>query len=100
MSEKDKLYTTAEIMLATGLQRGTVTNRAHTLGFERNGQGYTAQQVLQIVTMPLQRHRKSEEAAIELRERLNRMIEDNGIPMAIVQNRKGEWTMEMIMNRG
>lgn len=95
----EKLYTTAEIMLATGLQRGTITNRAFTLGFERNGKGYTAQQVLQIVTMPLQRHRKSEEAAIELRERLNKMIVENGIPMAIVQNRKGEWTMEMMENR-
>lgn len=95
----EKLYTTAEIMLATGLQRGTITNRAVRLGFNRNGTGYTAEQIFQIVTVPLQVHRKSEENALELRERLNSMIADSNLPMGIVQNRDGQWTME-IRNRG
>lgn len=85
MAEPEKLYTTAEIMLATGLQRGTVTNRALKLGFERNGVGYTAMQVLQIITQPLEIHRRNEENAMELRERLNRMITEGELPMAIVQ---------------
>ena len=91
----EKLYTTAEIMLATGLQRGTITNRAVRLGFKRNGTGYTAEQIFQIVTVPLQIHRKSEENALELRERLNEMIAENNIPMWIVQDRNGQWTMEV-----
>lgn len=84
-NDADLLYTTAEIMLATGLPRGTVTSRALRLGFERNGIGYTADQVLKIITQPLEIHRKCEENALELRERLNTMIEDNNLPMAIVK---------------
>ena len=91
----EKLYTTAEIMLATGLQRGTITNRAARLGFKRSGTGYTAEQIFKIVTVPLQIHRRSEENALELRERLNRMIAENNIPMGIVQDRNGQWTMEV-----
>ncbi len=90
----ERLYTTAEIMLATGLQRGTVTNRAKRLGFERTGFGYTADQVLAIITQPLTSHRKSEAAAMELRERLNGMIRDAGYPMSIVSNKDGAWTIE------
>lgn len=91
----EKLYTTAEIMLATGLQRGTITNRAARLGFKRSGTGYTAEQIFKIVTVPLQIHRKSEENALELRERLNEMIAENNIPMGIVRNRDGQWALEV-----
>lgn len=91
----EKLYTTAEIMLATGLQRGTITNRAVRLGFKRNGTGYTSEQIFKIVTVPLQIHRKSEENALELRERLNEMIAENNIPMGIVRNRDGQWALEV-----
>ena len=91
----EKLYTTAEIMLATGLQRGTITSRALRLGFKRNGTGYTADQIFRIVTVPLQIHRKSEENALELRERLNEMIAENNIPMGIVRNRDGQWALEV-----
>ena len=90
----EKLYSTAEIMLATGVGRGTVTNRAKKLGFKRDGKGYTAEQAFQIVTLPLMSHRKSEESAMELRDTLNQMIEEKGVPMCIVQNKKGEWQME------
>ncbi len=93
-TDKEKLYSTAEIMLATGVGRGTITNRALKLGYVRDGQGYTAEQVFQILTIPLQNHRRSEEAAMELRETLNQMIEDSGIPMCFVQNKNGEWKME------
>ena len=91
-----KLYTTAEIMLATGLPRGTVTTRAKRLGFKRNGTGYTAEQVFKIVTTPLQVHRKSEENALELREDLNRMIEENNIPMRIEKNWNDEWKIQYV----
>lgn len=91
----EKLYTTAEVVLATGLQRGTITSRALRLGFKRNGTGYTAEQIFQIVTVPLQVHRKSEENAMELRDVLNGMIQENNIPMGIVQKKNGEWTLEM-----
>ena len=94
-AEDTKLYTTAEIMLATGLQRGTITNRVVRLGFKRNGTGYTAEQIFKIVTVPLQIHRKSEENAMELRERLNSMIAESNLPIGIVQNGSGEWTMEI-----
>lgn len=93
---EDKLYTTAEIMLATGLPRGTVTNRAKRLGFKRNGTGYTSDQVFKIVTQPLQVHRKSEENAMELREDLNRMIEENNIPMRIEKNWNDEWKIQYV----
>ena len=56
---KEKLYTTAEIMLATGLQRGTIANRIFKPGYTRAGKGYTAEQVFRIITTPLQNHRKS-----------------------------------------
>ena len=65
MADKEKLYTTAEIMLATGLERGTITNRAHRMGFERTGFGYTATQVLAIITQPLEMHRKKEPGETE-----------------------------------
>lgn len=94
MEEPGKLFTTAEIMLATGLGRGTITNRARKLGFERNGVGYTSVQVLKIVTQPLEIHRKSEENAMELRENLNQMFEENGLPMAIVRKKNGQANIE------
>ena len=93
MDEK-KLYTTAEIVLATGLGRGTVTNRAKQLGFNRNGFGYTEDQVLAIVTLPMESHRKNEQNAIDLRARLNRRFEDEDIPMAIVAQKNGTFAME------
>lgn len=91
---EDKLYTTAEIMLATGLPRGTITTRAMRLGFKRNGIGYTSDQIFQIVTQPLQLHRKSEENALELREELNHRIEENNLPMRIEKNWNGEWKLQ------
>lgn len=89
----DALYTTAEIMLATGLGRGTITNRALRLGYERNGKGYTVDQVIQIITVPLQIHRKSEAAAMELREKLNERFQKDDISMAIVRL-DGDWKLE------
>lgn len=90
----EKLYTTAEIMLATGMGRGTITNRAKRLGMKRTGFGYTSEQVLRIVTQPMLSHRKSEAAAMELREKLNAMIEEAGYPMCIVSNKDGTWRIE------
>lgn len=87
------LYTTAEIQLATGLGRGTITNRAKTLGFLRDGMGYTADEVYQIITRPLMIHRRNEANAIELRETLNEKLKEDDLPMAIVE-RDGEWNME------
>ena len=92
MSE-ETLYTTAEIMLATGMGRGTITNRAMRLGFDRTGLGYTADQVLKIIMAPLESHRKSEQAACELRERLNTMIAEENIPIGIVE-KNGTWVTE------
>ena len=88
---EERLYSTAEIMMATGMERGTITNRAKKLGFERNGYGYTAEQVMRIMLQPLESHRKSEEAALELREILNRKIQEMGLPMGIVENENGKW---------
>lgn len=89
-------YTTAEVMLATGVGRGTVTNRAKKLGFKRDGTGYTAEQVLEIIAMPLMVHRKSEEMAMELRGKLNDMFREKNIPMGVVANKKGEWKLEFV----
>ena len=94
MDEKEKLYSTAEIGLATGMGRGTITNRAKKLGFERNGFGYTEDQVLQMITLPLESHRKCEREAIDLRARLNRRFEDENIPIAIVSQKNGTFAME------
>lgn len=88
------LYSTAEIMLATGLPRGTITNRAKKFGFDRTGMGYTAEQVLAIITMPMQIHRKSESMAVELRETLNEMLKQLDMPMAIVPKGDGEYMVE------
>lgn len=90
----EKLYTTADVMLATGLGRGTITNRAKTLGFERNGFGYTEEQIVRIITLPLESHRKSEQEAMELRERLNKRIAEDGIPMSIVTKKNGKIGLE------
>lgn len=90
---EETLYTTAEIMLATGMGRGTITNRAMRLGFDRTGFGYTAEQVMKIILQPLESHRKSEQAACELRERLNTMIEEENIPVGIVE-KNGVWKTE------
>ena len=98
MSEA-KRYTTSEVVLATGLGRGTVTNRALKLGYKRDGQGYTLEQVLSIITLPLQIHRTSEQNAKELRERLNDRFAKDRIPMGVIANKKGEWSLEFV-NRG
>lgn len=95
VNEKAKLYTPAEITLATGVSRQTVRNRAKSLGYNTSGgAGYTVVQVLAIITTPIQLHRKSEENAIELREKLNELIEQEDIPMAIVGTKSGDWTLE------
>ena len=90
----ETLYTTAEIMLATGIGRGTITNRAKRLRFKRNGVGYTVDQIIAILTVPLQIHRKCEETAMQLRETLNERFAAENIPMAVVSNREGEWMLE------
>lgn len=92
--DNEKLYSTAEIMMATGVGRGTVTSRAMRLGYKRDGRGYTVDQVLAIITAPLESHRKSEAAAMELREKLNERLEEENIPIAIVGNKKGEFELE------
>ena len=94
METDGRLYTTAEIMLATGLGRGTITNRAKKLGFKRNGIGYTVEQIIAILSVPLQIHRKSEETAMQLRETLNERFAAENIPMAIVNSKNGEWSLE------
>ena len=94
--QTETLYSTAEIMLATGMQRGTITNRAAKLGFDRNGFGYTAEQVLKILTAPLESHRKSMQAAMELREKLNGMIEDEKLPIRITEGKAGKVTVQHI----
>lgn len=90
----DKLYTTAEIVMATGLPRGTITTRAKRMGFERNATGYTEAQVLAMILQPLELHRKSEANALELRERLNQQFLDINVPMTIVENERGGWSIE------
>ena len=92
--QSEKLFTTSEITLATGLPRGTITNRAKTLGFDRTGCGYTTAQVLAMVTMPMQIHRRSEERATELRESLNEMLAQLDLPMEIVQQPNGHYEVE------
>lgn len=92
--EKNALYTTAEIMLATGLGRGTITNRAKRMGIDRTGMGYTVEQIVAMITYPLQMHRKSEQAAEELRGILNERLENENIPMAIVSRKNGAWELE------
>ena len=94
MDEPEKLFSTAEIMLATGLGRGTITNRAKTLGFERTGFGYTESQIVKIISLPLESHRKSEQEALELRERLNKRIAEEGLPMAFVTKANGKTRLE------
>lgn len=96
----EKIYTTAEIELATGLPRGTITSRAKRLGFERNGVGYTEDQIFKIITGPLELHRMCEEHAIELREAMRIRIEKEQLPMAIVRNRKTKgWAIEYLARK-
>ena len=90
LAEGSDIYTTAEIMLATGLPRGTITSRAKLLRYERNGIGYTADQVYRIVTYTLELHRKNEKKATKLRNRLNEMLEENGVPFGIAADEKGK----------
>lgn len=94
MAEPEKLFSTAEIMLATGLGRGTITSRAKTLGFERTGFGYSEAQIIKIITLPLESHRRSEQEALELREKLNKRIAEEGIPMSIVTKANGKTKLE------
>lgn len=96
MSEgnQKKLFTTAEITLATGLPRGTITNRARKLGFERTGQGYTSDQVLSMVMMPMILHRRDENRADELRNTLNEMLSELDMPMEIVEQPDGHYAIE------
>lgn len=89
------LYTTAEIMKATGVGRGIITGRAKRLGIPRTGQGYTEDQVMRILTMDVQKHRKSESVVTELREIINRRMKDAGIPMAIIKV-SGEWMLTKV----
>ena len=77
----DVLYTTAEIMMATGLGRGTITNRAKRLGFDRNGRGYTFEQVKQMTTCTS--HRADRQKASKLREMLNNTYADECWPLRI-----------------
>ena len=94
LAEGSDIYTTAEIMLATGLPRGTITSRAKLLHYERNGIGYTADQVYRIVTYTLELHRKNEERAKKLRNRLNEMLKESGAGMEIVKRENGTFGMQ------
>ena len=93
--ENDMLYTTAEIMKATGVGRGIITGRATRLCIPRTGQGYTEDQVLRILTMDVQKHRKSESIVTELREIINRRLKADDIPMAIIKV-SGEWMLTKV----
>lgn len=77
-NDKEQLYTTAEIMLATGLSRGTITSRAKYLGFKRTGFGYTREQIVMIINYPMEQHRKEAKIAEKLRDDLNRMLKEQG----------------------
>lgn len=90
----EDIYTTAEIEMATGLPRGTITTRAKLLGYERDGRGYTAQQVYGIVTYLHEIHRKSDIQATRLRDELNRMLADNNMPILIAVDENGEWGVQ------
>lgn len=96
--EDAKLYTTAEIMLATGLPRGTITNRAKALGFDRTGMGYTADQVVAMIMRPMHLHRRDEKNADELRGVLNERLKEMGAPMQIVPRADGSYTMQYAAN--
>lgn len=78
---QNKLYGTAEIMIATGLGRGTITNRAKKLGFERNGKGYSFDQVMKMVTLGTSRADKQK--ALELRGMLNNTFKEECWPLKI-----------------
>jgi len=81
--EPNELFSTKEIEIATGLQRGTITNRAKLLGFERTGRGYTQDQVYEIVTYCRQ-HSADRQKAKRLRSLLIDRLEDDGLPMSIL----------------
>lgn len=89
----EDIYTTAEIEMATGLPRGTITTRAKLLGYERDGRGYTAQQVYSIVTYLHELHRKSDVQATKLRKELNNMLTANNMPILIEVNDEGKWSV-------
>ena len=93
-NDQETLFTTAEIILATGLPRGTITNRAKYLGFDRTGHGYTAAQVLAMVIMPMELHRRDERRATELRAMVNKMLKRLDLPMEIVQQEDGKVDIE------
>lgn len=100
LAEGSELYTTAEIMLATGLPRGTITSRAKLLHYDRNGIGYTAEQVYKIVTYLHELHRKNETQAMKLRNRLNDMLKENGVPIEIAEDGKGTVNIRQMARDG
>lgn len=83
--------------MATGLSRATIANRAYRLGFERTGKGYTAMQVLAIIAQPKVTRRGSEEAALELRDKLKRMMEEAGLPIEFIK--KNDGSVRMVYQR-
>lgn len=80
-TQSNELFTTAEIMFATGLTRGKITNRAKALGFDRTGRGYTLDQVMKIVTCG--QHRLDKDKAKVLRGMLNVRLDEENYPLAI-----------------
>ena len=77
----NELFTTAEILIATGLGRGTITNRAKKLGIPRTGRGYNFEQIMKMVTLGSSRADKQK--ALDLRERLNNTFAEECWPLKI-----------------
>ena len=71
-----------------------MTSRAKLLHYERNGIGYTAEQVYKIVTYTLVLHRKSEERAQRLRNKLNDMLRENGAGIEIAKGDDGTFSVK------
>lgn len=96
----EPLYTTSEIMMVTGLGRGTITNRAVKYGFLRNGKGYTVEQIMTMLTEPKRHPRNSQKMANELREKLTREIVRRNLPMVFLEDAEGNWKLYDIGEEG
>lgn len=91
----DERFTPTEIIMATGIGRGSISDRALRLGLSRDGKGYTLEEVYKIIAYVPNRRKAAQDKAERLRNRLTDMLKTDNSPVSIEKNEKGEWSVEI-----